>query len=461
MDRALARLWVGDGEAEPALALAYRTLHDAARRRRATLDEAFVARLGPWVKRATAAQPGRALPIEDVLRSVALPLAKVRPPVMMVLDGMTSAVGAQLGGELTVTGRWSELSGAGQRAAAVAMVPSVTAISRATLLCGRPVSGGQDEEKEGFAAFWEQHRHTAVLFHKNEIPGPAGQLLDSRLVAAVASDDVVAVVLITIGENLDHGQRSSLADWSVSQVKYLAELLNAARGQGRPVVVVSGHGHVLDRAEAGCELSAAEGVESAHWRTWTEVGEGEVALSGPQVLENGGRVTVPWSEGDPLHPAQGRISRRCRTRRDGGTCTGPGPVGGAGTPGVARAATRVRTAGVVGRGSRVHDGARPCQAGEEGDEGQAEATAAGRRVFADDAIEAPVAAPPVEPAALTLGMRILDTTIYKHQRKFVRKAPEHKVVAAVIDALARSHSRRSLPPPSARAAVRTPVPKAW
>ncbi|MGX9890622.1 BREX-2 system phosphatase PglZ [Streptomyces sp. NPDC002276] len=435
VDRALARLCVGAGEAEPALALAYRTVHDAARRRRATLDEAFVAQLGPWLERATAAQPGGALPIEDVLRSIALPLAKVRPPVVIVLDGMTSSVAAQLGEELTVTGRWSELSGAGQRAAAVAMVPSVTAISRATLLCGRPVSGGQDEEKEGFAAFWEQHRHTAVLFHKSEIPGPAGQSLDPRLVAAVASDDVVGVVLTTIGENLDHGQRSSLADWSVSQVKYLAELLNTARGQGRPVVVVSGHGHVLDRAEAGCELSAAEGVESARWRTGTEVGEGEVALSGPRVLENGGRVTVPWSEEIRYTPRKAGYQGGAALAEMAVPVLVLAPSAELAPPEwrelpresvqppwwdaeVASTAAPVPVKQVK-RTTKVKPKPRP----QEGE------------LFADDAIEAPVAAPPVEPAALTLGMRILDTSIYKHQRKFVRKAPEHKVVAAVIDAL--------------------------
>ncbi|WP_406001063.1 BREX-2 system phosphatase PglZ [Streptomyces sp. NBC_00829] len=434
VDRALAQLWVGDGEAEPALARAYRRVHDAAQRRRALLDEAFAAQLGPWVQYATAAQPGGALPIEDVLLTVALPLAKVRPPLVIILDGMSSAVAAQLGEELTGAGRWSELSSDGRRAAAVAMIPSVTVISRATLLCGRPVPGGQSVEKEGFAAFWKQHRHTAVLFHKSEIPGPAGQLLDPRLVAAIASDDVVGVVLNTIGESLDHGQRRALTDWSVSRVQYLAELLNSARGQGRPAVLVSDHGHVMDRTEVEAGSLAAEGVGSARWRTGTEAGEGEVALSGPRVLENGGRVTVPWSEEIRYTPRK------------------------AGYHGGAALAEMTVPVLVLAPSAELA----PAEWGELPRESvqpswwEAEATSASLAIpvkpakraakvkpkprpqegelFADDAVEVP-AASPTEPAVLTLGQRILDTTVYKHQRKFVRKPPEHKVVAAVIDAL--------------------------
>ncbi|MEU5697821.1 BREX-2 system phosphatase PglZ [Streptomyces aurantiacus] len=434
-DRALAQLWAGGGEAEPALALVYRTVHDAVRRRRALLDEAFAARLGPWVERATTAQSGGALLVEDVLRTIALPLAKVRPPLVIVLDGMSSAVAAQLGEELTGAGRWSELSGEGRRSAAVAVVPSVTAISRATLLCGRPSAGGQSVEKEGFAAFWKQHRHTAVLFHKDEIPGPAGQLLDPRLVAAIASDDVVGVVLNTISESLDHGQRGALADWPVSRVKYLTELLNSARGQGRPVVLVSDHGHVLDRTGTEAGPSTAEGVESARWRTGPEVGEGEVSLSGPRVLENGGRVTVPWSEEIRYTPR--------KSGYHGGVALAEMTVpvlvlapsaelapaewselpretvqpswweAEATSPPVSIPAKPAK------RAAKVKPKPRP----QEGE------------LFADDAVEVPAATPPAEPALLTLGQQILDTTVYKHQRKFVRKPPEHKVVAAVIDAL--------------------------
>ncbi|MFD5627002.1 BREX-2 system phosphatase PglZ [Streptomyces sp. NPDC127072] len=450
VDRALAQLWVGDAEAEAALVEAYRTVHDAARRRRAVLDEAFAAELGPWTQHASAAQPGGVLLIEDVLRTVALPLAAERPPLVLVLDGMSSAVAAQLGEELTGVGRWRELSGGGRRAAAVATIPSVTLLSRATLLCGRPVSGGQSVEKEGFAAFWQENGHAAALFHKNEIPGPAGHLLDPRLVAAIASDAVVGVVLDAIEESLDHGQRSSLADWAVNRVKYLPGLLNSARGQGRPVVLVSDHGHVLDRQGPGLGPVAAEGVESARWRTGTTVSEGEVVLDGPRVLENGGRVTVPWSE------------EICYTPRRAGYYGGAAlaemtvpvlvlapsadlaPVGWAELPresvqpswweaSTALAPVTAPAPAPSSKPVRNTSSAKPKARPQEGE------------LFTDDAVPVPVAkAAPAVPAPLTLGRQVVDTKLYEQQGKFVRKTPDRKVVAAVIDALDASGGTLSL-----------------
>ena len=54
VDRALTTLWVGDTGGDPAVARAYRALHEAARARRDQLDEQFAARLASWVPRASA-----------------------------------------------------------------------------------------------------------------------------------------------------------------------------------------------------------------------------------------------------------------------------------------------------------------------------------------------------------------------------------------------------------------------
>ncbi|MFI1962680.1 BREX-2 system phosphatase PglZ [Streptomyces pathocidini] len=446
VDRALAQLWVGDADAEPVLVNAYRTVHDAARRRRATLDAAFAAELGPWARHASAAQPGGTLLIEDVLEKVAVKLAAKRPPLVLVLDGMSSAVAAQLGEELTGAGRWNELSGDGRRAAAVAMIPSVAVVSRATLLCGRPVSGGQSVEKEGFVDFWKQHRRAAALFHKSEIAGPAG--LDQPLVEAIASDAVVGVVLNTIGESLDHGQQRSLADWSVNRVKYLTELLNSARGQGRPVVLVSDHGHVLDRTESDAGPATAEGVESARWRTGTDAGKGEIALAGPRVLENGGRVIAPWSE-------ELRYTPRKAGHHGGAALaemTVPvlvltpsidlAPDGWAELPResvqppwweaqVASGPLKTQTTKKLARKAPP---SKPKARPQEGE------------LFADDAVETPPTRPALieQPTPVTLGRQVVDTKLYEHQGKFVRRAPDRKVVAAVIDALDASGGTLSL-----------------
>ncbi|WP_405793859.1 hypothetical protein [Streptomyces sp. NBC_01506] len=48
----------------------------------------------------------------------------------------------------------------------------------------------------------------------------------------------------------------------------------------------------------------------------------------------------------------------------------------------------------------------------------------------------PEAEPTAPPAPATLGARVVASEVYEAQKEYVRKAPEGKVVAAVVDALA-------------------------
>ncbi|MGH3978537.1 MAG: BREX-2 system phosphatase PglZ, partial [Pseudonocardiaceae bacterium] len=91
VDRALTVLWVGDPVGDPIIGQAYRAVYEAARTRRDALDEAFAQRLVPWTGYACAQAPGDCLLVEDVLEKVALPLAAVRAPLVLLLDGMSSA----------------------------------------------------------------------------------------------------------------------------------------------------------------------------------------------------------------------------------------------------------------------------------------------------------------------------------------------------------------------------------
>lgn len=129
--------------------------------------------------------------MENVLTETAAPLcAEGRAPLVLLLDGMSSAVAAQFGEETEREG-WTEAvpePPAGKvpsRLAAVSMLPSVTRISRASLLTGKPVMGGQSVESAGFAAYWKQRRREGVLFHKAAIGGTAGHRLSEELVAAL------------------------------------------------------------------------------------------------------------------------------------------------------------------------------------------------------------------------------------------------------------------------------------
>ncbi|TKA04732.1 BREX-2 system phosphatase PglZ [Actinacidiphila oryziradicis] len=446
-DRALNRLWAGDGAADPHVNEAYRIVHDAARARRDHLDRDFAQALATWTQHATSTAPEGALLVEDVLRRIAVPLAAQRPPLILLLDGMSSAVAAQLGEELGAP-RWTEAAPEpGRRAAAVAAIPSVTTVSRATLLTGALVRGGQSVEKDGFAAFWRKRRHEAVLFHKAELPGPAGHRLAPEVIAAIAGDGVVGVVLNTIDDALDHGQESSRGHWTASSVRYLSELLDAARGQGRPVVLVADHGHVLDRTLEG--PLPAQGVESARWRIGRpgeQSGEDEIQLAGPRVLEGGGTLTALWREDQRYTPRKAGYH--------GGAALAEMTV---------PVLVLLPSAEILPPGWSVlspeavtppwwHDASRTGANAAAVPPAKTPTNKKKTKPAADDLLFQVPGAAPAPASPLTLGAKVVDTGVYAAQKQFVRKGPEKKAVAAVIDHLAEADGTLSLAAVSAAAA---------
>jgi hypothetical protein len=440
-DRALNRLWAGDDAADAHVNQAYRVVHDAARARRDRLDRGFAQALAAWTIHASTTAPDGALLVEDVLRRIAVPLAAQRPPLVLLLDGMSSAVAVRLGEELGAP-RWVEaapdLGSDGsaapgrRRAAAVAAIPSVTTVSRATLLTGGLTTGGQSAERDGFAAFWRKQRHEAVLFHKSDLPGPAGHRLAPAVVTAIAGECVVGVVLNTIDDALDHGQESTRGDWSSATVRFLSELLDAARGQGRPVLLVSDHGHVLDRTEDSVPV-AASGVESSRWRIGAP-GADEVELTGPRVLENRGpngrgSVTVPWREDIRYTPRKA------------------GYHGGAALAEMTVPVLVLLPSAEIlptGWSQLSPETVTPSWWEERTGAAIPAATTAKGRPSAKKKAE------PVGPTLFddspmqSLGEKVVDTGVYAAQKQFVRKGPERKAVAAVIDALAAADGTLSL-----------------
>ncbi|MFB9687125.1 BREX-2 system phosphatase PglZ [Amycolatopsis plumensis] len=295
VDYAIAALWAGDGATEPVCAMAYRNLCELAVARRTTMDELFAQQLVTWVPHARSQFSESVLLVEDVLATAAVPLTTNAPPVVILLDGMSSSVAVQLGAELGSRPNWLEAAPiAGQRLAAVSTIPSITTVSRPSLLTGQPTSGGQAVEKDGFAAFWKRHHRQARLFHENEVAGGAGQTLNPELVTALAGDDVVGVVLNTIDDTLGPGREGDGTLWRLEDVRFLTSILTQARSYGRPVILTADHGHVLERGLA-TGPAPASGDYGARWRTGTP-GAGEVELHGPRVLEGNGKVVVPWRE---------------------------------------------------------------------------------------------------------------------------------------------------------------------
>jgi hypothetical protein len=298
VDRALDLVWAGDPRGDGVTATAYRRVHDAARARREHVDEHFASQLAMWAQHACSQQPGGCLLIEDVLATIVAPLTRqdCPAPLVLVLDGMSTAVALELAEQVHTRG-WTETSPQpARRAAAVAMLPTLTQISRTSLLTGRAVAGDQSTEDDGFTAFWHRRGHQARLFHKGDLPGRAGQRVSDSVMEALSSDAVVGIVLNTIDEALDHGQEGDRTGWTIQRITYLRDLLDAARSYGRPVVLTSDHGHVLDRSLPGERPTTTEGVQSARSRTGL-AGPGEIEVAGPRVLApGGGRVILPWRE---------------------------------------------------------------------------------------------------------------------------------------------------------------------
>jgi hypothetical protein len=424
VDRALTVLWEGDAGAGPAVSRAYREVCEAVRWRRAAVDEEFANRLAAWARTASDLHPGGVLLVEQVLATIGVPLASGGAPLIVALDGMSGAVAADLGEQLA-RGPWLEVSPGTSRGAAVSVIPSVTRVSRASLLTGKLTAGEQQAEKDGFVAFWHHHGRVAELFHREDIVGQAGHRLSDSLMAALSRDTVVGVVLNTIDYALDHDREGDRTGWSVSDITFLPELLDAAFGYGRPVLLVSDHGHVLDRVP-DIDPVAAPGARSARWRTGTP-GPGEVALTGPRVGEGDETVVVSWR--DDIYYTQRR----------------PGYHGGATLSEMA-----VPVLALVPSVEHQPDGwhllttdkvfppwwepasARTTPAVEIP---AAPARGRKRRTPEPEGMVPLFGEPPSAATRRTVGTAVVTSDVYEAQRAFVPKPPTKEVVAAVIDAL--------------------------
>lgn len=322
VDIALGHLAVGDPA--PAIGAAYSELYRVVSHRRRALDAAFAQLLAVWTttgRPGDATAPGGPLCIEDVLDRVVAPVVTARGGrvLVVVLDGMSAAVAAQLAAELRRE-RWEECDPLGspagepaspaRRRAAVAVLPTVTETSRTSLLAGRLLIGDKTRERAEFEGHPRWGRRAARLFHHADLAGAPGAALDEELTDTLTSDTpLVAVVINTIDDTLDRGRHGDDAAWRLADVGRLRAVLGYARTAGRAVILTSDHGHVIDqRAEP---LPPAD-AESARHRVpgsradrpgsddrvpGSDDGEsrdGEVTLAGPRVLAPGGRIVALW-----------------------------------------------------------------------------------------------------------------------------------------------------------------------
>src|SRR5674536_340483 len=179
------------------------------------------------------------------------------------------------------------------------VLPSITEVSRTSLLCGELRAGGQDVEQRGYADLVGAHGLAgARLFHKK----PLGSSQPGFAVAhdvGVAIDDqvgqrLVTCVLNTIDDALDRSDPAGTV-WTAEAIKHLAPLLDRARLAGRVVLLTSDHGHIVERRQ-GQQRSHAVISSGRSRADGGPVGDGEVLVTGRRVRLHDGRAVLAVDE---------------------------------------------------------------------------------------------------------------------------------------------------------------------
>ena len=280
VDVARTRVWEGD--VDPQVADAYGQLCQAVDAARAEHERLFAHLLADHTQ--AGSTMGELLPVEEVLAEVILPLAKSRRVLLLVLDGVSTGVACELLADLSGRGWVAHTLTPAQPV--ISVLPSVTRVSRTSLLTGQLTDGTQDVEKAAFA------EHGWPLFHKADLSAAgAGDALAPQVARAIRGKAVVAgIVVNTVDDTLDKGGR---APWAAESVDRLLDILMVARDADRLVLVVSDHGHVHER-RSRLERDDSGG---ARWRCSPRpVGDDEVELAGQRVLLGGGRIVAAWNE---------------------------------------------------------------------------------------------------------------------------------------------------------------------
>lgn len=293
-----ARLALRAGDPVRDLSEAYSALFDEVTRCREEDARAFAELLKDWT--AAGSQSQDVLPVEQILEQIAAPLAAVAPILVIVMDGMSVAVCRELLADVT-RHEWIALCEEGRADVrpGLAMIPSVTEVSRTSLLCGQLRQGSANEERTGFAEHpallaKSKSGYPPILFHKASLQDSREAVLAADIRREIESPRrrVVGVVVNAVDDHLLKGDQIDVR-WTRDEIKVLPMLLQEARQAGRLVVLISDHGHVLDHQTVGRQCEGGE-----RWRFDDgQPAADEIQFSGTRVLlPESHRLIAPWSE---------------------------------------------------------------------------------------------------------------------------------------------------------------------
>jgi hypothetical protein len=285
LDWARFRLLGGDELAE--LSQAYAACREALTRRRNPMARTFAAALLDWNARQPAID-GRLVPVEAALEHVLAPIAAQHPVLLLVMDGLSISIYRELFARCTAIG-WAEHVSLdlGRALVGVAALPTITEVSRASLLCGKLVTGASAQEKPGFATHpaLVARSHAGApprLFHKGELADAGSLAIEVRNAIAEPRQKIVGVVYNAVDDHLS-GPDQLHQRWALEDLRLLLPILREAREARRVVVVTADHGHLLEDATSPVEASGAPD----RWRP------GNQARTAREMVARGGRVLTP------------------------------------------------------------------------------------------------------------------------------------------------------------------------
>jgi hypothetical protein len=297
VDWARSSIWSGD--INESLTRVFLKISDAVTITRQAQNFAFSKHL-PALARGDSL-PANYLPVESTLERLLAPVASKTPVLLLVLDGMSQAVYRELSEDI-LKHNWVELAqeGVNQDTCSVTAFPTVTQVSRCSLLSGALSIGDSGSEKNAFKSnpVLKQIASTKFppeLFHKKDIQQSGSGALDSNIREKLAGTKyrILGVVINAIDDQLSSSSQVSV-DWKLDSVTLLGHVLEAAKEAGRVIVITSDHGHVLDH-DSFYQQSLNEGGER-YQQTSSSLSDTEVEVSGDRVITGSKSVVMPWSE---------------------------------------------------------------------------------------------------------------------------------------------------------------------
>lgn len=301
VDWARFRLLGGDELNE--LSDAYGALRSTVIARRNAFDQPFSQALLQWNSQAPGAD-GRVVSVESVLDRVIGPIAASQPVLLLVMDGLSTSIYRELFSRINSLG-WVEMVPAdvGRPLIGLAALPTVTEVSRTSLLCGRLALGTAANEKTGFAthaALLSQSRSELPprLFHKGDLADSTNLAQEVRSSITNPHQKIVGVVYNAVDDHLS-GPDQLHQRWALEDLKLLMPLLREAREARRVVVITADHGHLLEDGTTQVSVGSPSDKLSDRWRPGNDArAPHEVAYSGGRVVtaDNSKAVVCLWGE---------------------------------------------------------------------------------------------------------------------------------------------------------------------